>query len=195
MSIHDAGVWHGDMEEQPARNVVVAPNGDVRILNFEYAQFHECERKRGPPIVDAFSEEIYDYGCHEMWCLLDDLLWIPGEYWTSPVPSQPHLRHSQTTSILGRALYLYSTLELRKSLSSRQGCHSTIGVSQLLERFGANMLGNGARCLRSRKFWQRLPKRERQNLLMRRRSKRGRWRLPAIMGVWKKTLMRSVLAQ
>ncbi len=106
MSIHDAGVQHGDMEE-PTRNVVVAPNGDVRILDFEYAQFHECERNRDPPILNGVSEDIYDYGCDEMWYLLDDLLWIPGEYLTSPVSSQPHcLRHSQTTSFFWGLLYL-----------------------------------------------------------------------------------------
>lgn len=89
MNIHDAGITHGDME-YPERNVVVRPDGDIRIVDFELAQSHECERKRGPPIVDAFSENPYTYGCWETWHVHDSILWTPGKYLISTVSSQSH---------------------------------------------------------------------------------------------------------
>ncbi len=86
MNIHDAGIEHNDME-YPERNIVVTSDGDIRILDFERSKFHQCERKREPPIVDGFPESQYTYGCQEMWCLCDDLLWTPGEYFLTRLVS------------------------------------------------------------------------------------------------------------
>lgn len=105
LRIHEAGVEHGDME-YPDTNVVVNPDGDVRILDFEYAKFHKCARKRELPFVDGFPEDFFTYGCNEMWYVLNDLLWTPGEYLTSPVSSPSYLWCSQTTSISGVLLFL-----------------------------------------------------------------------------------------
>ena len=77
MDIHDVGVCHNDMTN-PHRNIVLSGN-DVRIIDFELSNFHECQRCYKDEIyIDGFAPPKKTFGCGEVYHVCKELLWTPG---------------------------------------------------------------------------------------------------------------------
>lgn len=76
LQVHGAGVMQGDFEDA---NVLVAENGEARIVDFDQASHHDCQ---GSTYLKVWEYEPprYDFGCDEMFHVIRTLeLWTPGE--------------------------------------------------------------------------------------------------------------------
>lgn len=77
MYVHQSGVCHNDMD-YAERNIVITPDGDIRIIDFEDSTLHECKCSF-EVYIDAFPPRKVAFGCHELWEVCNNLLWTPGE--------------------------------------------------------------------------------------------------------------------